>query len=236
MYTFCSSKSSLWSRLKFKADADHIPVVTLSWRSMVLHQLDNWKQDTFLGVPSEFERRCWWEFWTEHVSCWEASKALNVDMRYRLWILAEPCDHLWVTPDFDTRSTHGTVQTSNFSRTIWLLVNIVFKVLLLVFTYLKHSEDKKIFSHGSCPPELEARKNLLVHEWEHLKRSTETYICSQVSRPRRYYIPIWVSRRVSHSTRKMANRFPTLWSTWSLIDLSPAVNHREASKTCKLEP
>ena len=61
-----------------------------------------------------------------------------------------------------------------------LLVNIVFKVLLLVFTYLKHSE--KIFSHGSCPPELEARKNLLVHEWEHLKRSTETHICSQVNK------------------------------------------------------
>ena len=26
-----------------------------------------------------------------------------------------------------------------------------------------------------CPPELEARKNLLVHEWKHLKRSTETH-------------------------------------------------------------
>jgi len=46
---------------------------------------------------------------------------------------------------------------------MWLLVSI------FGFNF-EHSEDKKIFSDGShpypCPPELEAHKNLLVHEWK----------------------------------------------------------------------
>jgi len=85
------------------------------WLSQQLQPVVELPNLKFEGVPSEFEWR-WWEFRTEHkwVSSWEASKALNTDTQYRLWILAEPYDHLvgaggsLATLDFDTRSTHGT--------------------------------------------------------------------------------------------------------------------------------
>jgi len=113
------------------------------------------------------------------------------------------------------------VPTSNFNRTMWLLQACAASCVhvfdfefqqnhaiackyIWVQLELQASWTKKI-SDGShpypCPPELEARKNLLVHEWKHLKRSTETH---------RYIV-------VFHTQRKMAN-------LWSLIDLSLAVN------------
>ena len=68
--------------------------------------------------------------WTR-VSCWEANKGLIVDTRYRLWILAEPCDHLYMLSSNSWFSTH-------FSRTMWSLVSI------FGFNF-EHSEDKKYF-------------------------------------------------------------------------------------------
>jgi len=93
-----------------------------------------WKQDNL--VPSEFERHCWWEFWTEHKFHAERLARLltltrGTDFEFSRTMRSLVNAESWVaTPDFDTRSTHGT----DFENHV-----IACKVLLLVFAY----------SHGS---------------------------------------------------------------------------------------